>query len=83
MLFARGDVRVLTVTGTCLCWEDLSGRRRELLAGLRRQPIVTSVADDAGAGVLLRHTGCGPAAGEKAGEKAGERAGEKAGERAG
>ncbi|WP_333774028.1 SpoIIE family protein phosphatase [Streptomyces sp. IBSBF 3136] len=54
-LFARGDVPVLTATETRLRWEDLSARHRELLAGLRRQPTLTPVADDTGAGVLLEH----------------------------
>lgn len=54
-VFTGGDVPALTATDADLRWEDLPTERQDMLAALRRRPVLTAEADDSGAGVLLEH----------------------------
>ncbi|MBS2532649.1 SpoIIE family protein phosphatase [Catenulispora sp. NF23] len=54
-VFGSGDEPVLTTTDPALAWPQLAAERRRALADLRQQPALTTVADEAGASVLLEH----------------------------
>ncbi|WP_327287323.1 SpoIIE family protein phosphatase [Streptomyces sp. NBC_01198] len=54
-VFDRADEPALTSTDADLAWRDLPVQRRQALAGLRQQPVLSPVAEPPGAGILLEH----------------------------
>lgn len=49
------DEPAVTTTDPSLTWQEMPDERRRTLAGLRRQPVLTPVADHTGASILLEH----------------------------
>ncbi|WP_229898103.1 SpoIIE family protein phosphatase [Streptomyces finlayi] len=54
-VFTGGDEPELTGTGQAPRWEHLTGDRRQALTDLRERPLLSPLADRAGAGILLEH----------------------------
>ncbi len=54
-LFTGGDEPALTAAGQAPAWERLPAGQRQALTGLRDHPLLSPVADRAGAGILLEH----------------------------
>ncbi|GAA2429333.1 SpoIIE family protein phosphatase [Streptomyces macrosporus] len=54
-VFDHGDEPTLTSTDTSVTWQKLPAEHRRVLTDLRRQPLLTPVADHTGAGILLEH----------------------------
>ncbi|MGW0363365.1 SpoIIE family protein phosphatase [Streptomyces sp. NPDC002990] len=54
-VFDHGDEPALAAGGTPVRWQELPAGRRRVLTELRRGPLLTPVADDTGAGILLEH----------------------------
>lgn len=54
-VFGRGGEPVVTASEPSLTWHALPAGRKRFLEELRRQPTLTPVATDGGAGILLGH----------------------------
>ncbi|MFJ2740562.1 SpoIIE family protein phosphatase [Streptomyces sp. NPDC087440] len=54
-VFTGGEVPALTATGQVAGWEHLTTDRRSALTDLCDRPLLSPVADRAGAGILLEH----------------------------
>ncbi|MCK8433001.1 SpoIIE family protein phosphatase [Streptomyces sp. D2-8] len=54
-VFGQGGEPVVTATEPSLTWPDLPAERRRFLEELRRQPTLTPVVTEGGAGILLGH----------------------------
>ncbi|MEV7802040.1 SpoIIE family protein phosphatase [Microbispora sp. NPDC088329] len=50
-----GEAATLTASGASVDWQGLPAGHRRMLAGLLRRPLLTPVADESGAGILLEH----------------------------
>ncbi|MEU1122893.1 SpoIIE family protein phosphatase [Streptomyces sp. NPDC005899] len=55
VVFGAGDEPALTCTDTSLTWQELPAERRQMLSGLREQPVLSAVPGQGEATVVLEH----------------------------